>query len=154
MSLLSEVWPQYTQSLQDPFQSIIPTQEETQTSQTNKPINKPTIQSKREKKIKQVEHFSESEHLSENEYDSDNESVNIPKKTKKKRPATTTDMRNVPVEHFAYQGHNNLIPPHVLERNRREFNIGSDLDLDFPKSRILLLGCGVFLLYAFDALRK
>ena len=56
---------------------------------------------------------------------------------------------------YAYKP-NRYVEPVDNQNSSSGINIdlSDDLDIDFPKSRILLLGCGVFLLYAFDALRK
>ena len=161
MALLTEVWSDYPQSVQDPFQPIIPTSEESpKKHQVDTQIDsKAGIHKKDKRKKKIIEYYSESEgdYSDNSEVDNTPEVNHTRKNFKNKKDIANNIYRknHIPIEHFAYHPEDaKLIPSHVRARNINEYNINADLDLDFSKSRILLLGCGIFLLYAFDALRK
>ena len=155
MALLTEVWPDNSPT-QEAFHPILPTSEPTKIESNNN-------QKPKSKKKKIIEYFSEKEESSteeDNDQESEPEITYVKKKQRKKSLKKNTNRylpsNSAEIEHFAFQPRtkDNQIPMHVRRRNIQDFNIGADLDLDFPKSRILLLGCGVFLLYAFAALRN
>jgi hypothetical protein len=118
----------------------------------------------KKKRIKKLFEESETEaEMIETETDTDTEYIRIARKprhhSKKKSSTHNSSSRNYPYKPNRYvepvEYVNNRKP--VNNRNSSSginINLSDDLDIDFPKSRILLLGCGVFLLYAFDALRK